>query len=75
MSFKRYCKHPGCMGDVPYSSRHGGYCSGKAQHWNDPELSYWKPKCECGAQALKTKANPTPVHSDWCPYEIYLKGG
>lgn len=62
---------------MPYPKKNGGYCNGgrkgKGKHWNDPEGIPWWVKCECGAESTRTNANPTPVHSDWCPHDKFIK--
>ena len=72
----RPCKNHKCTANCDHPRRMGGYCSNKkAKHWNDPvDTVPWYLKCECGAFSCKTKANPTPVHSDWCPHDKYIKG-
>ena len=69
----RMCKHPNCTADVPYSRHQSGYCKGRGKHWNQGEDAPWWVKCECGAEKCKTKANPTPIHSDWCPVDKFKK--
>ena len=72
----RPCKNVKCTATCEHPKKRGGYCSRKkGKHWNDPvECAPWWVKCECGAEKCKTKANPTPVHSDWCPYDKFIKG-
>jgi hypothetical protein len=69
----RDCKDPKCTAKVNHSRYMGGYCSGRVKHWNDGESVPWWIKCECGADSTKTKAKPTPVHSDWCPVDKFKK--
>ena len=71
----RVCNDPKCTAECAHPRKMGGYCSArKAKHWNAPiEAPPWWVKCECGAASCKTKANPTPVHSDWCPYYKFIK--
>ena len=70
----RRCKHKDCEAMVPFRSKESGYCDGKVSHWNEAEVSWERPRCECGADSMKSASNPHPRHSFWCPVYDYENG-